>query len=112
MDGPLKRKFGEYDLVFRKSEHTEGRPTPHVEIWKAGRKIGNYDMASGRPLPSHKPLSKKLVEFLNEYLSDAQVRRKLGEAITSSFFDLSKPAGTYGAVPKGFKAVVTVEIPE
>jgi hypothetical protein len=32
--------------------------------------------------------------------------------IEQSFFDLSKPIGIYGGIPKGFKATITVEFTE
>ena len=112
MDGPLERKFGRYRIVFRKSEHLQGRPTPHVEVWTGSNKVGNYDMATGRPLPGHKAIPTKVAKFLEEYLKDSQVQRKVTAAIKESFFDLSKPAGEYGAIPKGFKATVFVDIPE
>jgi hypothetical protein len=111
MDGPLERRYGSYRITFRKSEHLQGRPTPHVEVWKGNRKVGNYDMASGKPLPGSKALP-RVSEFLEGYLTDPQVQRKVANAIEDSFFDLSKPAGQYGGIPRGFKVTVHVEIPE
>lgn len=111
-EGPLERVYGKYRIIFRKTDHAQGRPTPHVELWKGPRKIGNYDMATGRPLYDHAPVHNSVAMFIHDYLSDPQVQKKIAEAIESSFFDLSKPAGTYGGIPKGFKAEVKVEILE
>jgi hypothetical protein len=111
-DGPLERVYGQYRIIFRKSEHLQGRPSPHVELWKGSRKIGNYDMATGRPLYGNYPVHTSVKEFLEKYLKDPQVQKKLMEAIESSFFDLSKVAGEYGGIPKGFKAEVKVQIIE
>ena len=42
--GPLERVYGRYRITLRKVDHvTYGRPTPHVEIWKGNRKIGNVE---------------------------------------------------------------------
>lgn len=111
MKGPLERNYGNYRITFRKSEHLEGRPTPHVEVWKGRRKVGNYDMASGRPLPGSKALP-RVDEFIRRYLTDPQVQRKVMAAIEESFFDLHKPAGEYGGIPRGFKATVSVYVQE
>jgi len=110
--GPLERHYGRYRITFRKSEHTVGRPTPHVEVWKGSRKIGNYDIASLEPLPGWKQLPNSVTKFLHDYFSDRQVIGKIKEAIEGSFFDLSKYAGQYGDIPRGFKATVHVDIPE
>ncbi len=112
MGNPLERVYGNYRITLRKSEHIAGRPTPHVEVWNGRRKIGNYDMASGKPLPGSKALSKKVNQFLESYLTDSQVQRKVAETIELSFFDLSKSAGRYGGIPTGFKVTVHVKIPE
>lgn len=109
--GPLARNYGSYRIEFRKSEHIQGRPTPHVELWKGRNKVGNYDMSSGRPLPGSKAMP-AVNEFIQRYLSDNQVRKKIMDAIESSFFDLSKVAGEYGAIPRGFKVTVSVSIDE
>ena len=112
---PLQKVYGTYSIVFRKADHTShsgGRGTPHVEVYKGGRKVGNYDMATGSPLPGSKPVHKSVLEFLRKYLKDPVVQKKVSEAIELSFFDLSKPAGQYGAVPKGFSAKVVVDIVE
>ena len=111
-DGPLERVFGKYRIIFRKADHVEGRPTPHVELWKGSRKIGNYDMATGRPLFDRAPVHNTVTKFLENYLGDPQVKRKVKEAIEASFFDLSKPAGQYGGIPRGFKVEVKVDILE
>jgi hypothetical protein len=111
VNGPLERTYGSYRITFRKSEHLQGRPTPHVEVWKGVNKVGNYDMASGRPLPGNKAFP-RVDEFLRKYLTDPQVQKKVKEAIEQSFFDLSKIAGEYGGIPKGFKVTVHVQIPE
>lgn len=112
MTNPIERVFGSYRISFRKAEQLAGRPTPHVEVWKERRKIGNYDMASGEPLPGSKPVSQKVAQFIKDYLTDPRVQNKVKDAIEESFFDLSKPAGDYGAIPRGFKAEVRVWIPE
>ena len=111
-EGPLERIYGKYRINFRKSEHISGRPSPHVEVWKGTRKIGNYDMASGEPLPGSKHVHNTVRGFLKQYLTDPQVQRKVKSAIEESFFDLSKVAGQYGGIPKGFKVEVKVEILE
>lgn len=110
--GPLERVYGNYRIIFRKSEHLQGRPTPHVEVWKDNRKIGNYDMASGKPLPGCKSVHNTVKKFLQDYLQDPQVQRKIIEAIKESFFDLSKVAGQYGGIPKGFKVEIKVGVQE
>lgn len=110
--GPMERVYGQYRIIFRKAEHLAGRPTPHVEVWKGNKKIGNYDMASGEPQPGSKPVHKTVKEFIEKYLSDPQVQAKVKEAIEGSFFDLSKVAGDYGAIPKGFKVEVKVQVLE
>ena len=38
--------------------------------------------------------------------------KKIKEAIEQSFFDLSKYAGQYGGIPRGFKVTVHVDILE
>lgn len=111
MDGPLERHYGAYRITFRKSEHTEGKPTPHVEVWKAQRKVGNYDMSSGKPLPGWKALP-RINEFLEKYLKDDQVQKKVKAAIEESFFDLSKITGQYGGIPRGFRVTVHVQLLE
>lgn len=110
--GPLERVYGKYRIIFRKSEHIAGRPTPHVEVWKGARKVGNYDMATGRPLHEIRNVHRSVQKFIEQYLNDKQVQKKVGDAIQASFFDLSKQAGEYGGIPKGFKAEVKVELPE
>jgi len=111
MNGPLERKYGRYRITFRKAEHIQGRPTPHVEVWKGTRKVGNYDMSSGRPLPGSKALP-KVNEFLKSYLKDPQVQRKVKETLEASFFDLSKHAEQYGGIPRGFKVTVHADVIE
>lgn len=111
-DGPLERVYGKYRIIFRKSEHIAGRPTPHVEVWKGTTKIGNYDMATGRPLHENRAVHHTVAKFIEDYLTDPQVKRKVADAIEASFFDLSKVAGQYGGIPKGFKVEVKVEILE
>lgn len=111
MNGPLERTYGSYRITFRKSEHLEGRPTPHVEVWKGIHKVGNYDMASGAPLPGNKAFP-GVNKFIQLYLTDPQVQKKVKAAIEESFFDLHKVAGDYGGVPKGFKVTVHVQILE
>lgn len=110
--GPMERVYGKYRIIFRKCEHLAGRPTPHVEVWKANRKIGNYDLASGKSLHGSKAVHNTVRNFLRQYLTDPQVQQKVKAAIKGSFFDLSKPAGQYGGIPKGFKVEVKVEILE
>ncbi len=114
MNGPLERPYGRYRITFRKNDHTEGKSTPHVEIWKGTRKIGNFDMASGRSLYNRSGYNspKEIRDAIENYLKDPQVKKKVAEAIEQSFFDLSKTAGQYGGIPKGFKATVTVEFTE
>ena len=109
-NGPLERSYGRYTITFRKNDHTQGRPTPHVEVSKDGKKLANYDMASGRPIFSKdgQNTPREIREAIEAYLTDPQVVKKVTESIQSSFFDLSKPAGQYGGVPAGFKVVVTV----
>ena len=114
-NGPLERPYGKYYIVFRKADHTSstgGRATPHVEVWKGRHKIGNFDMATGTPLGNAKQVHVSVKDFIRNYLTDPQVKRKVKESIESSFFDLSKPAGQYGGIPKGFSARVSVEVPE
>lgn len=110
--GPLERVYGKYRIIFRKTDHANGRPTPHVELWKGARKVGNYDMATGRPLYGHNPVHNTVADFIKKYLTDPQVQRKVKEAIQASFFDLSKAAGDYGGIPRGFRAEVKVDILE
>jgi len=110
--GPLERVYGQYRIIFQKTDHSQGRPSPHVELWKGRRKIGNYDMATGRPLFGRGPIHPSVNKFLEQYLKDPQVQKKVMMAIESSFFDLSKVAGEYGGIPKGFKVEVKVKILE
>ena len=114
MNGPLERPYGRYRITFRKNDHVQGRPTPHVEVWKGTRKIGNFDMATGRPLfgGGFQTTPREIIDSIGQYLRDPQVQKKVLEAIQTSFFDLSKPAGTYGGIPRGFKATVHVEYTE
>ena len=135
MEGPLERHYGSYRITFGIAEQLEEEPathievwrderkvkeydidlgegpTPHVEVWKGRHKVGNYDMASGRPLPGWEAFP-RVNEFIRQYLTDKQVQRKLMAAIEGSFFDLHKPAGQYGGIPKGFKVTVSVGIEE
>lgn len=111
-EGPLERIYGKYRIIFRKTDHINARPSHHVELWKGSKKIGNYDMASGRPLFGNAPVHNSVAKFLEDYLGNPQVQKKVKEAIENSFFDLSKPAGEYGGIPKGFKVEVKVEILE
>lgn len=69
-------------------------------------------MATGRPLFGTHPVHNTVAKFIQEYLTDPQVQKKVKGAIESSFFDLSKLAGQYGGIPKGFKVEVKVEIME
>jgi len=69
-------------------------------------------MATGRPLHKNYPTHSTVNQFLESYLRDPQVQRKVKDAIESSFFDLSKAAGEYGGIPRGFKAEVKVDILE
>ncbi len=112
-DFPLERPYGKYRLTIRKTDHINGRPTPHIEIWKGNNKLGNFDVASGRPLfkPDTTP-PKNIINALTDYLNDKQVREKIKSMIEQSFFDLSKPIGSYGGIPRGFKATITVEFTE
>jgi hypothetical protein len=66
-------------------------------------------MSSGCPLPGSKALP-PVNDFIKNYLTDPQVQRKVKAAIEESFFDLSKPAGKYGGIPRGFKVTVAVNI--
>lgn len=110
---PLERAFGTYRITLRKTDHVDGRPTPHVEIWKGNRKLGNYDMATGRALFSPKAATPHRIQRAIEgYLRDRQVQRKVREMIEESYFDLSKPAGQYGGVPRGVKVTISVEYTE
>lgn len=111
-DGPLERIYGKYRIIFRKSDHVSVRPTPHIELWKGPKKIGNYDLATGQPLYNKAPVHVSVAKFLENYLKDPQVQKKVKEAIEASFFDLSKPAGEYGGIPRGFKVEIKVDIPE
>jgi hypothetical protein len=107
---PLERVYGKYRLTIRKTDHANGRPTPHIEIWKGNRKLGNFDMATGRPLfKSDAALPKNIITALTDYINDKQVQDKIKSMIEQSFFDLSKPIGTYGGIPRGFRAILTVE---
>jgi hypothetical protein len=110
--GPLERTYGIYTIIFRKSDHVgnDGRPSPHVEVWKRLRKVANYDIASQRVLfKSGSEVPGEIQRAIQSYIKDPQVQRKITEMIIASYFDLSKPAGEYGGIPRGFKAVVTVE---
>lgn len=110
---PLERVYGKYRLTVRKIDHANGRPSPHIEIWKGHRKLGNYDMATGRPLFNSDPvLPKEIVTALTDYINDKQVKDKIKSMIEQSFFDLSKPIGNYGGIPHGFKATISVEFTE
>ena len=112
-DFPLERAYGKYRLTVRKIDHANGRPTPHIEIWKGHRKLGNYDMATGRPLfNSDSAPPKNIISALTDYLNDKQVRDKIKSMIEQSYFDLSKPIGSYGGIPRGFKATIMVEFTE
>lgn len=116
MKGPLQSKYGRYRLVLRKADHIDVhtvRPTPHVEVWKGHRKVGNYHMASRRLhfRPSQR-VSGWIQQGLRDYLHDPEVKRKLKQMIEESYFDLSKPIGRYGGIPRGFKATITVEFTE
>lgn len=109
-DFPLERAYGKYRLTIRKIDHINGKPTPHIEIWKGTRKLGNYDMATGRPLiKSDSGLPNSIVDAITDYLNDVQVKTKIKSMIEQSFFDLSKSIGTYGGIPHGFKATISVE---
>lgn len=100
-DHPLERVYGNYSIILRKSEHVNGRPTPHVEIWKGKNKVGNYDMATGRPIfKKDMSIPTKIQNSLSDYLNDPQVKEKIKSMIKQSFFDLSKPIGEYGGIPK------------
>ncbi len=109
-DLPLERIYGKYRLTIRKTDHVNGRPTPHIEIWKGRRKLGNFDVATGRPVfKSDQSPPNKIANALADYLNDEQVKSKIKSMIEQSFFDLSKPIGAYGGIPHGFKATITVE---
>lgn len=112
--GPLERRYGKYRITLRKAEHIQGRwPTPHVEIWKGNRKVGNYDIASGRILfKPHLDTPREIQKSIEDFLNDNQVKQKIKEMIEQSYFDLSKPVGYYGGIPRGFKATITVEFTE
>jgi len=112
--GPLSRTYGLYNIVLRKIDHVgSGRPTPHIEVWKGRRKVGNYDMATGRGLTKTDPhMPNDVKKNLSNYLNDEQVQRKIMEMIEASYFDLSKAAGDYGGKPRGFKVVISVEYVE
>lgn len=115
MPGPLEKVYGRYRITLRKDDHVaQGfRPTPHVEIWKDQRKIGNYDMASGDVLFKLCYETPNVIrEAIRDYLKDPQVKKKIKEMIEVSYFDLSKPIGEYGGIPRGFKATITVEFTE
>ena len=111
MAGPLERRYRAYRFVFRLAEHTEGqRPSPHVEVWKSHRKIGNYDFATGEPLFNQAArLSEEARGVIEGYIRDPQVREKILGAARSSLFNLAKPAGTYGGVPRGVRVIVTAQ---
>lgn len=110
---PLERVYGRYRITLRKNDHINGRPTPHIELWKGKNKIGNFDMASGRPLfKSKNSPPAKIQTAISNYLNDDQVKSKIMSMIEQSFFDLSKPIGTYGGIPRGFKATIHVEFTE
>lgn len=111
--GPLSKPYGRYRIEFRKSDHTSGRPTPHVHIYRGSQFVGRFDLASGKALfKQEKHVPNDIQEAISEYLRDPQVVKKVMEAIETSFFDLSKPAGDYGGIPRGFKVVVSVEYKE
>ncbi|KJS11856.1 MAG: hypothetical protein VR67_11790 [Peptococcaceae bacterium BRH_c8a] len=108
--GPLEKSYGKYRITLRKIDHANGRPTPHVEIWKGNKKLGNYDMASGKALfRANSDTPEVIKKAISNYLNDQQVSKKIIEMIEASFFDLSKPAGTYGGIPRGFKVTISVE---
>jgi len=111
--GPLERIYGKYRITLRKNDHIKGRPSPHIEIWKGSRKIGNYDMASRKPLFKESVNTPHVIrDAITDYLRDPQVVRKIKAMIKESYFDLSKQAGEYGGIPRGFKATITVEYTE
>jgi len=110
---PLERVYGRYRITLRKIDHAKGRPTPHIEIWKENRKVGNYDMATGEPLfKEDAKLPQTIKGAIADYLNDPQVVRKVKNMIEKSYFDLSKLAGDYGGIPRGFKVTITVEYTE
>jgi len=111
---PLERQYGRYRITFRKDDHIEGRtPSPHVEIWKRSRKLGNFDMASGKAEYKRKARPpKEIRKAIAGYLRDPQVVKKVTEMIRMSYFDLAKPAGEYGGIPKGFRVSISVEYSE
>jgi len=112
-DHPLERVYGTYRITLRKIDHISGRPTPHVEVWKGNRKIGNFDMASGKVLFKSEQIAPiKIRKAIEAYLNDFQVKEKIKEMIEASYFDLSKPAGQYGGIPKGFKVTISVKYTE
>jgi len=107
---PLERTYGVYRITLRKNDHIAGRPTPHVEVWKKSRKLGNYDMASGKIIfKSDLNVPKAIKNAIADYLKDPQVIKKIESMIRESYFDLSKPAGQYGGIPRGFRASILVE---
>lgn len=113
MSAPLERVYGRYRITLRKSDHVKGRPSPHVEVWKGNRKLGNFDMASGKTLFKHYlHTPKEIEEAIKDYLNDKQVKIKLKEMIEASYFDLSKLAGEYGGIPKGVRVSISVEFTE
>jgi hypothetical protein len=70
-------------------------------------------MASGRALfeaDAHVP--KRIQEAIADHLRDPQVQRKVTGTIKRSFFDLSRPAGEYGGIPRGFRVTVSIEYTE
>jgi len=69
-------------------------------------------MATGRPLFNRWPVLGSVARFLESYLRDPQVQSKVKDAIIGSLFDLSKPAGQYGGIPRGFKVEVKVDVIE
>lgn len=111
MVGPLERSYGRYRITLRKDDHvSSGHFTPHVEIWKGTRKIGNFDMATGQILfKPQQQVPHDIKDAIGSYLNDPQVKNKIKDMIVASYFDLSKPIGTYGGIPRGFKVTITVE---
>ena len=110
---PLEKVYGRYRITLRKDDHVSGHPSPHVEIWKGNRKIGNFDMSSGKPLFKRELSTPSAIqEAISRYLQDPDVIKKVKEMIAESYFDLSKPAGNYGGIPRGFKVNISVEYTE
>ena len=112
LNRPLERVYGKYRIIFQKDDHISGgnRPTPHVEVWKGSRKVANYDIASQKiQFKRHLHVPKEIQKSIQSYINDPQVTQKIKEMIEASYFDLSKPAGEYGGIPHGFKAVISVE---